>query len=353
MFNLPPFSCTFSTSFADILNNLNCSLAITTYQAGKLIFLSANNEGRVQQLPRDFKRAMGLAIDKNRLAIATENEVIVLGNAPALAATYANKPNYYDHFYVPRTTYYTGAVDLHDMAWDKQGRLCAVNTLFSSLVYINDQYSFEPFWTPPFIDQFASEDYCHLNGMAMKDGAPKYVSMFGATNTAKGWRPQVQTGGLIMDVETNAIVASGLAMPHSPRWINGALYCLLSATGELIKIDTATGNYEVITKHNGFVRGLAVYGDYLFVGLSKNREKASVKRNLPVGTTTMQCGVDIVHLPTATIVASAYYQNSAEEIYDVQIIPDSKCPGVLNHTAVIHRNALHTPTACFWAAEKN
>lgn len=353
MNNLPPFSCTFSASFAEILNNLNCSLAITTYQAGKLIFLSANKEGRVQQLPRDFKRAMGLAVDNNRVAIATENEVVILGNASGLAKTYANKPGYYDHFYVPRTTYYTGAVDLHDMAWDKQGRLCAVNTLFSSLVYINDQFSFEPFWMPHFIDQLASEDFCHLNGMALKDGVPKYVSMFGATNTAKGWRSQVQTGGLIMDIETNTVVAAGLAMPHSPRWINGALYCLLSATGELIKINTTTGNYEIITKHNGFVRGLAVHGDYLFVGLSKNRDQTSVKRNLPVGETPMQCGVDIVHLPTANIVASAQYQNSAEEIYDVQVIPDTKCPGVLNHTGETHRNALYTPAACFWAATNN
>ena len=50
-------------------------------------------------------------------------------------------------------------------------------------------------------------------------------------------------------------------MPHSPRWINGALYCLLSATGELVKINTTTGNYEIITK-------TVTYKDYLQLNLA-------------------------------------------------------------------------------------
>jgi uncharacterized protein (TIGR03032 family) len=346
-----PLSCTFTANVGAILNELQCSLALTTYQAGKLIFISAAENGTVQQLPRDFKRAMGLAVDGKRMAVATDDELVVLANAPGLAATYPNKPNFYDQFYVPRATYYTGAIELHDIGWDNQGCLWGVNTLFSSLVQLNDQYSFEPKWVPPFIEQQVSEDYCHLNGMAMVEGYPRYVTMFGKTNTAKGWRAGIQTGGLIMDISNNQIVAEGLAMPHSPRWINGALYCLLSAKGELVKINTATGQYNTISKHNGFVRGLAQYGDYLFIGLSKNRQQASVQRNLPVADTAMECGIDILHLPTASIAGSIRYVSSAEEIYDVQVLPFAKRPGILNHTNPIHHKALHTPTACYWAGE--
>ena len=346
-----PFSCTFTTSVGTILKELECSLALTTYQAGKLILISAADNGSVQQLPRDFKRAMGLAVEKNRIAIATEDELVVLSNASGLAENYPNKPNFYDQFYVPRATYYTGAIDLHDIGWDKDGNLWGVNTLFSSLVQLNDHYSFEPKWTPPFIEQQASEDYCHLNGMAMVDGSPRYVTMFGKTNTAKGWRNGIETGGLIIDITNNHIIAEGLAMPHSPRWINNELYCLLSAKGELVKIDLQTGQNHVVSKHNGFVRGLANYGDYLFIGLSKNREKASLKRNLPVAEKVMECGIDILHIPTASVVGGLRYMTSAEEIYDVQVLPYAKRPGILNHTNLLHHKALHTPTACYWADE--
>ncbi len=347
--SIQPFSCTFTPAVHELLWSLKCSLAVTTYQAGKLIFISADEKGNVRQLSRDFKRAMGLAVSKDRLAIATENEVLVLSNAPGLSEAYPNKPAFYDHFYTPRACYYTGAIDLHDMAWDHNGNLWAVNTLFSSLVTINDRYSFEPQWMPPFITRLSSGDCCHLNGMAMVNERPKFVSMFGNTHTTKGWRAQVQTGGLIMDIESNETVAAALPMPHSPRWINGELYCLLSATGQLVKINIHNGSYDVVTQHNGFVRGLAQYGDYLFVGLSKNRQQTSVPRNLPVAEKMMDCGVDIVHLPSATIAGSIKYLNSAEEIYDVQVLPFTSRPGILNHTTETHRNALHTPTDCFWA----
>lgn len=347
----PPFYCTFTKSFGAILHQLQCSLALTTYQAGKLVFFSAAEDGSVQQLPRDFKRAMGLAVQHNRMAIATQDELVVLANAPGLAATYPNKPNYYDQFYVPRATYYTGAIDLHDIGWDKDGKLWGVNTLFSSLVQLNDCYSFEPKWTPPFIQQQASEDCCHLNGMAMVDCSPRFVTMFGKTNTPKGWRQGIQSGGLVMDITNNQVIAEGLAMPHSPRWINNELYCLLSAKGELVKINIQTGQYDVITRHNGFVRGLATYGDYLFIGLSKSRQSASEQRNLPVAANAMECGIDIVHLPTASIAGAVRYSTSVEEIYDVQVMPFAKRPGILNHTNPLHHKALHTPTDCYWADE--
>jgi uncharacterized protein (TIGR03032 family) len=345
----PPFSCTYTPNVAELLIQLNCSLVITTYQAGKLIFISPDSENAMRQLPRDFDKAMGLAINKNRMALATKEEVIVLANAPQLATGYSIKPNFYDAFYVPRASYYTGNIDIHDMDWDKKGQLWAVNTLFSCLVTIDDTYSFQPRWMPPFIKSLESGDLCHLNGMAMVDEMPKYVSLFGQTTTAKGWRNGVETNGLIMDIDNNEIVAHSLPMPHSPRWFNGQLYCLLSATGHLIKIDIATGKYDVITRLKGFVRGMAKRGDYLFIGLSKLRQNASTFRDLAISKDAIYCGVEIIHLPTGANVGNIRYQQSVEEIYDVQIMPDSLRPGILNHTTATHRLALHTPEAGFWA----
>lgn len=345
----PPFSCIYSPNVAELLIQLNCSIAITTYQAGKLIFLSPNDANSMRQLPRDFNKAMGLAIKGNRMALATKEEVVVLANAPQLATAYPTKPNFYDSFYVPRATYYTGNIDIHDMDWDKDGRLWGVNTAFSCLITIDDTYSFRPQWMPPFIKSLESSDLCHLNGMAMVEERPRYVTMFAKTNSPKGWRANVETSGLIMDIESNAVVCRNLPMPHSPRWFDGALYCLLSATGELIKVDVETGKYEVVTQLKGFVRGMAKRGDYLFIGLSRLRQNSSVFRDLAITKDAIHCGVEIIHLPTGANVGHIRYQTSVEEIYDVQILPNSLRPGVLNHTTDTHRLALHTEEAAFWA----
>lgn len=345
----PPFSCTYTPNVAELLIQLNCSLAITTYQAGKLIFLSPDGPNAMRQLPRDFDKPMGMAISQNIMALATKDEVVVFANAPKLATGYPVKPNFYDAFYVPRASYYTGNIDLHDMDWDKEDRLWAVNTLFSCLVTIDSAYSFKPRWTPPFIKSLESSDMCHLNGMAMVDGMPKYVSMFGQTTTPKGWRNGVETNGLIMDISNNEIIVHSLPMPHSPRWFNNNLYCLLSATGQLIQIDINTGKYEIVAQLKGFVRGMAKRGDYLFIGLSKLRQNASTFRDLTISKNAIYCGVEIIHLPTGANVGNIRYQQSVDEIYDVQVIPGVLKPGILNHTTPTHRLALHTPDAGFWA----
>lgn len=344
-----PFSCTYSPNVPELLMQLGCSIAITTYQAGKLIFISADGPNNLSQLPRDFKKAMGLAVHGRRLAISTYDEVVVLSNAQGLAVNYPSKPNHYDALYVPQAIYPVGMIDLHDMEWDSNGKLWAVNTRFSCLSIIDDHYSFTPAWKPPFINQFVPTDLCHLNGMAMVDGKPKYVSMFGQTTSPKGWRPGVQTDGLIMDIETNEVVAANLAMPHSPRWFEGELYCLLSATGEIIKINRDTGKYDVITQVSGFVRGMDMIGDYLFVGLSKLRENASTFRDLPITKKAIHCGIEIIHLPTGVPVGHIQYQSSVEELYDVKIIPHVR-PGVLNHTKGTHKLALNTPQYDFWSS---
>ncbi len=345
----PPFSCTYTPNVAELLMQLNCSLAITTYQAGKLIFLSPDGANAMRQLPRDFEKPMGMSVSQNTMALATKDEVVVFANAPKLAAGYPVKPNFYDAFYVPRGSYYTGNIDIHDMDWDKEGRLWAVNTLFSCLVTIDIAYSFEPRWMPPFIKSLESSDLCHLNGMAMVDGIPKYVSMFGQTSTAKGWRNGVETNGLIMDVSNNEVIVHSLPMPHSPRWFNNKLYCLLSATGQLIQIDINSCKYEIVAQLKGFVRGMAKRGDYLFIGLSKLRQNASTFRNLAISKNAIYCGVEIIHLPTGANVGNIRYQQSVDEIYDVQVIPGVLRPGILNHTTATHRLALHTPDAGFWA----
>jgi len=157
-----PFECSFTPNVPELLLQLGCSIAITTYQAGKVIFVSPKDENYLVQLPRTFEKAMGMSLHGNKLAVACKSEVLVLSNSSELASFYPKQPSTYDALFMPRATYYTGMVDIHDLDWGKDGRLYAVNTSFSCLASINHDYSFTPVWKPPFISRLVSEHRCHL-----------------------------------------------------------------------------------------------------------------------------------------------------------------------------------------------
>ena len=349
--SLAPFSCQYSPQVPELLLRLNCTIAITTYQAGKLVFISAQNEDALVQLPRTFPKPMGIAENKetDQLALACKDEIVVFSNSPQLAAHYPPAPQKYDALYIPRTTYHTGPLDIHDLCFGKDGKLYAVNTLFSCLVTIDDLYNFTPFWKPPFIDQLVSEDRCHLNGLALKDGLPKYATAFNQGNSFQSWREHVTTTGVVFDLETNETVASGLAMPHSPRWFGDGLYVLLSASGQLVRVDVESGKQEVIVQLDGFVRGMDLYKDYLFIGLSKLRKNSSTFGKLKFAEKANQAGIVIVHLPTGSMVGKINYLTSLDEIYDVQIIGDKVRPNILNTATPDYKLGLMIPESTFWA----
>jgi uncharacterized protein (TIGR03032 family) len=155
-----------------------------------------------------------------------------------------------------------------------------------------------------------------------------------------------------MDVPSNTIVAEGLQMPHSPRLYDGDLYLLESASGELVKIDRSTGKKEVVIGLSGFVRGMDKLGDYLFIGLSKLREKSASFNDLPISKKSVFCGVAVLHLPTAQVVGFLKYENSVEEIYDVRVLPGMRRPGLLSHQKMEARMAIITPDEDYWAVLK-
>ena len=62
-----------------------------------------------------------------------------------------------------------------------QTELYVVNTLFSCLCTLEPDYGILPRWRPPFITGIKRQDRCHLNGLEIAVGRPKYVTAFGET----------------------------------------------------------------------------------------------------------------------------------------------------------------------------
>jgi uncharacterized protein (TIGR03032 family) len=348
---LRPFACSYSPNVPELLNSLGCTLALSTYQAGKLIFLSAADQEKIIQLPRTFNKPMGIAVhpEKEKIALACKSDVHVFQNSKELAWHYPKSPGKYDSLYLPRMSYKTSYLDLHDLAFGKDN-LYAVNTLFSCISTLSDEYNFTPYWKPKFITEIASEDRCHLNGMALENGKPKYVSCFNQGNTAQSWRQNITETGVIIDVDTDELVAEGLAMPHTPKLINGTLYVLMSATGELVKINTETGEKETILKLDSFVRGMDVCGEFLFIGLSKLRKNSKTFAHLMNNFSRNRAGVAIFHLPSGAFVGEIQYHTSVEEIYEVKVIPNTVRPNILNPESEDCNRAVSIPSTTFWAS---
>jgi len=342
-----PFELECPPQFAELLSNLNISLAVSTYQAGKVVLISPYNNDKTVQLPRTFPSAMGMAVRGNSLAIAAKNSVEVLEASEKLAVGYPAKPGVYDCIYMPRTTYHTSSLMLHDMAFINEN-LVAVNTLFSTLCHIDSRQSFTPFWQPPFISELMPEDRCHLNGMAIDNNEIKYLTALGSVNTVQGWRDNKMNGGILMEYPSGKIILDSLAMPHSPRLYDGNLYVLNSAQGELILVNPENGTYEVMVQLGGFARGMDRIGDYVFIGVSKLRHNNETFASLPIAKTSF-AGILAVHLPTRTIVAKAEYKMSVEEIYDVKVLPGKLRPNILSPDMDVHKQAIIVNGLAFWS----
>lgn len=341
-------ACASTAGFEDWLAQAGGSLAVTTYQAGKVAMIGSLG-GQVSLLMRQFDKPLGLAVQGNRLVLATRNDVFLFANDPLLAQEYLeNQPGRYDALYLPRATFHTGDLHTHDVVFQGDEVLC-VNTRFSCLARLSPLYSFVPVWKPKFVSDIVPEDRCHLNGLAMRDGRPKYVTALGTTDEPGVWRENKAAGGVLVDVETDEILLGGLAMPHSPRWYDDRLWVLNSGAGELLVVEPTTGQSTVVCRLPAYLRGLTFVGPYALVGMCRIREK-HIFGGLPIQARCerLQCGVAVVDVRTGVQVGRFEFTAGCEELYDVQFLPGIRRPMILNLEKSAAREAVTTRDFSYW-----
>lgn len=318
-----------SAELARVLGNAGCALLLSTYQAGQVVAVGVADD-ELQLSFRRFDRAMGIAVGPDRVVIGGKDQVWMLRDHADLAADLPPAGRY-DRCWLPRSSFVTGPISCHEVAWgvgdDGQPDLWVVNTRFSCLAGLDQRHSFVPRWRPPFISGLAAEDRCHLNGLAMREGRPAFVTVLAASDEPGAWRTSRNDTGAVLDVATGEAVTTGLAMPHSPRWHDGALYVLNSGFGRLERVDPETGHRDVVATVPGYARGLALHGGLAFVGLSMIRE-TSTFGGAPIAAyhDRLRCGLGVVELSTGATVATLWFENGVEEIFDVQVVPGARCP---------------------------
>jgi|GEM_PF-71900 len=320
-----PMGSVHTASVPELLGAAGASLVVSTYQSARVITLREMG-GELNTHFTSVPRPMGVAWrpgsaewGSGALAIGTSNEVWTYRDQPAVAGRLAPSGTY-GSCYVLRDRHVTGDISIHEMAYGGDGELWAVNTRFSCLSTLDDDHSFVPRWMPPFVTELDADDRCHLNGMAMRAGAPAFVTMFSESDQPNGWRDTRAFGGLVMDVASGEVVTSGLCMPHSPRWYRDQLFVLESGRGTLSRVDLASGECRTIVELPGFTRGLAFIGRYALIGLSQVRE--SVFAGLPLTTSDRprHSGVWVVDLDTSEVVGFVRFDGLVQEVFDLQIV---------------------------------
>ncbi len=345
---LEPLRSVHTSNIPEILNHLAASVMVTTYQAGRLVMLRSQG-GVLNTHFRSFDKPMGLAVAGNRLAVGSAMSVWEFHNMPAVckkldekeasedASDQSRLSTKYSHdaCFLPRTTHWTGDIQIHEMAWVGNGNdaeLWFVNTLFSCLCRRSDLYNFEPIWRPPFITRYVPGDCCHLNGLGLRDGQPRYVTALGESDEPGEWRNNKKDGGILIDLESNEIILRGLSMPHSPRWYNNRLWLLESGTGSFGCVDPDSGKYVSIAELPGFTRGLSFAGPLAFIGLSQVRESA-VFGGVPIAEKALDertCGVWVVNIESGETVGFVKFEDAVQEIFAVEVISGIVYPELVN-----------------------
>lgn len=296
-----------SLNFPAVLRQLDVSLLVTTYEAGRVVVLR-EEQGELTADLTELPEPMGCAVHGDRLAIAGAEHVRLHQREGAAWIPTAARP--------------TGSIDVHELGFAGDGTLWAVDTAHSALVTVEPDGPVHQ-WMPPFVTARAREDRCHLNGLAMVDGQPGFVTALGACDQAAGWRAD-PAGGVVVDVRTGRTVLGDLCFPHSPRWSDGVLWLLESGTGAVVRADPVAGEAARVVFLPGFTRGMRVMGPYAVVGLSRVRDTA-VFAGLPLcqrlGVDQRMCGVCVVDLQAGAVVAFAQFTAGVHEIFDVAWLP--------------------------------
>jgi uncharacterized protein (TIGR03032 family) len=332
----PWLKVTASPHLTDWLAEQRISLACTSHQVGKLFLIGRKTDGELAVFERSFNGCRGLWADGQTLWMNSLYQLWRLENILRPGEIHQD----HDRLYIPKVCYTTGDLAIHDIVVDPSSRVIFVATAFNCLATVHDRQSFTPLWRPAFVSKVAPGDRCHLNGLGPVAGtrepsAPRYyATAANTTDVLDRWRDQRHDEGVVLEVPTSRIVASGLSMPKSPRWHQGKLWLLNSGTAFLGKVDLKTGKFEPVTFCSSYTRGLAFAGDYAVVSLSRPRRDTTISSQaldefLAPRRVEVRCGLQVIDIRTGGVVHWLRLQGMVSELDDVVVLPDVVRPMAL------------------------
>ena len=316
-----------SPGLIDWFGEERLSLALTN--GPELFMAGLKADGSLRVTNRQYGACTALATRTSEtLFMATRFQIWRLENAlPSGTLT----DDGHDRLFVPRTAWTTGMVAVHDLALDADDRPVFANGRFSCVSAVDERLNFAPLWKPPFVSALASEDRCHLTGVAMDGGAPAFVTCAATADSANGWKAERRDGGVVVRVADGEIVCDGLSMPHSPRIRDGRLWITNGGTGELGTVDLTGGGFLPVAGLPGFTRGLVFHGRFALVGSSRSPkddtfEDLVLQERLDRTGADPVCGVFVVDCDTGRVEHSLVLHAGSPEVTGLAVLTGTHSP---------------------------
>lgn len=220
----------------------------------------------------------------------------------------------YDARGVQRYSRLDNVSQIHDIAWDGQ-QLLAVATDTNEVLWLNADGSRDRSWSAG-----GGHDSWHLNNLLLENGRI-FVSAFGQFENDRGWDAGASGHGLVMDLATRETVLTGLNYPHNPRLVNGRWIVCNSADCAVVEFENSRSAIARRAQLRGWTRGVAIAGDYIFVGESVKR---GAGRSFGGGSAT----VAVVDSKTFDVIGR--YELPCDEVYDLALVGPALMQGIRN-----------------------
>ncbi len=320
------------------------SVSLGFSHTNKVVGVSADLAG-LHFSTADYDRVTVLASGPNdSLWIAADHELWMLANAVPAGS---RSPTGADRQYVPRTGRLLGRVRPADLGFlsDETPVFCSVT--LSCVGVPHRSLSMTPVWAPTWISDILPETRCRLTGLCTRDGELAAVTSASMSDAPDGWRSDMVNGGVVVDPSTDEILLDRIGLPHSPRWHAGRLWVLSAATGEFGFVENH--RYEVVTRLDGFARGMSLFGRWAVVGLSGSRWDELVA-DLPLGDRLKRrgerpvSGLAVIDIESGRVEHQLVLDGTAREVSDVVVHHSSIAVEYESPAGRVAQNTVTIPT---------
>jgi hypothetical protein len=160
-------------------------------------------------------------------------------------------------------------------------------------------------------------DAWHINCLHAESSERVLATAFGVFYAPYGWTADLRaTTGVVIELPSGNIIASGFSQPHNPRRFEDGLLVCNSLASEVLYLGP-DGRLRQSIPLEGFTRGAAMDGRYLYIGESQPREQ---------GFHLARSRVSVLDRETFEVVDRITIP--VPEIYEILLVPRSSVPGL-------------------------
>lgn len=312
-----------SSELLEWINRRDLSLVFALQHDNTLVFLSPNDEGRIQGVARQIQHPRSLHVDRNRLVVATHYQIHELVNVLPESATYDG----YDHIYVLRRTHTTGAIDLQSLSGGVDEPPRFVSRRYNAVGTLSERYSFDMLWRASSSNQLSSEEAFQVTGV-VKNAQQDACYVTGIYEDGQ------EATGAVVQIGSETLVAKGAFAPVKPQVHEGQLFLVDARNGSLLRVREC-GETETMVHLPKIPSTLSLYDGFALVTIPSSSFEEEDRESLSSEQNHRTSGAELllIELTTEKIIGKAQWPDGVGPPSDLQVLPNAQRPTALGPAA--------------------